>query len=518
MSSKSHLFSIHTHMTRSERLLLLELAKTLPNYPTIVEIGSYLGASTCFLAEGLLESEKEGKIFAVDTWTNIGMSEGNRETYEEFINNIQGYQSIITPLRGLSTEIVDDFDHEIDLLFIDGDHSYQGASSDLRKWLPKVKEGGIVICHDFSWAEGVRKAVREYLVPFQIAPGWQIDTIYWSKISHKRSTAASEIDVTVVVPTYQRQEHVFGALRSLVVQKTDFDFEILVLDNDCDPKLKADVLDFSGETSIPVRYIPVREIGLHNGRNLGAVEGLGEIIVYIDDDVITPPGWLAAICQPFEDSAVGGVGGKVLPQWETPPSDWVKSLPPSYFSLLNLGEISREMSNKENPYGCNMAFRRDLILSLEGFPPDGVGGGWIEWRRGDGETGFSQKVRQDGYKLMYQADAWLYHCIPTSRQTLEFARRRTMKSAISSAYSKCRELKLSRAKIARQVAQCVYQSIIPTARYLQNIPQPLEKRLRYEMAVFHNFALIMYQVRVIFDSDLRRWINKTSYWSTKAES
>ena len=60
----------------------------------------------------------------------------------------------------------------IDILFIDGDHSYEGVASDLRLFAPKLRLGGYLVCHDYQRESlpDVTKAVDEYVnkevIPF----------------------------------------------------------------------------------------------------------------------------------------------------------------------------------------------------------------------------------------------------------------------------------------------------------------------------------------------------------------
>lgn len=176
-------FSIFTHLTKAERLLLYKLALLLPNHCNIVEIGSYLGGSSVFLGSGA--KEKKGILYCVDTWRNEGMSEGPRDTYDEFIHNITPYRKWIIPLRGWSTEKAKKFDKKIDLLFIDGDHTYEAVKGDVEAWLPKLKNNGIVIFHDYSWAPGVQRTIREMIKPIQIGRGNVLDNTYWTKLNTK---------------------------------------------------------------------------------------------------------------------------------------------------------------------------------------------------------------------------------------------------------------------------------------------------------------------------------------------
>jgi len=180
------IYNIFTHLTKGEKELLFELAAQLPESPQVVEIGSYIGASTCFLAAGA--RSKGGKVVAVDTWTNIAMSEGPRDTYQEFLQNIEPFRDCIVVMQGESQEIGKNFFDAIDLLFIDGDHSYEGVCDDVKIWLPKVKDNGLVVFHDYSWADGVQRAIKEFILPIQIGKAHIFENTYWTRIRRSERT------------------------------------------------------------------------------------------------------------------------------------------------------------------------------------------------------------------------------------------------------------------------------------------------------------------------------------------
>jgi predicted O-methyltransferase YrrM len=60
----------------------------------------------------------------------------------------------------MSADIAASWPCLIDLLFIDGDHSYEGCRSDIEAWLPHVRRGAWVAFHDSGW-EGVARAIAE---------------------------------------------------------------------------------------------------------------------------------------------------------------------------------------------------------------------------------------------------------------------------------------------------------------------------------------------------------------------
>lgn len=155
-------WDIPTHLTSYELFRIYDLVKNESNVKIVVEVGSYLGASCLFMASAL--GRRNGRIYCVDTWKNDAMSEGSWDTFNFFLNNTKKFSSKITPLRGDSSKIALDFDSKIDLLFLDGDHSYAGVKSDFDAWFPKLSKGGIILMHDVGWAEGVQRVLKENLI------------------------------------------------------------------------------------------------------------------------------------------------------------------------------------------------------------------------------------------------------------------------------------------------------------------------------------------------------------------
>jgi hypothetical protein len=77
----------------------------------------------------------------------------------------------------------------LDFAFIDGDHTLDGVRRDLVAWAPKVREGGIIVGHDFSHPRdrrglwGVSRAFREFCESRnRFLRGWEKDTICWVNV------------------------------------------------------------------------------------------------------------------------------------------------------------------------------------------------------------------------------------------------------------------------------------------------------------------------------------------------
>lgn len=154
------LFRIETHMKLEERFELFRLAVLLPEGFVACEVGSYLGASSSLLAA--VASRRKGHLHAVDTWSNDHMGDDPIEdTFARFQENTQSVRQFITSHRGLATTMKDQVP-EIDLLFIDGDHSYQGVRENLLDYGPKIKSGGLLVMHDFDYQDVQRALVDTY--------------------------------------------------------------------------------------------------------------------------------------------------------------------------------------------------------------------------------------------------------------------------------------------------------------------------------------------------------------------
>ena len=89
--------NLPTWTSRSELEALYYLARGCPPRANIVEVGSYLGASTAFLAAGAWD--RKPRIFCIDTWTNETITGDERDTFAEFRRNIAPAAHMIEIVR-----------------------------------------------------------------------------------------------------------------------------------------------------------------------------------------------------------------------------------------------------------------------------------------------------------------------------------------------------------------------------------------------------------------------------------
>lgn len=135
---------------------LYDLARDVPADHAIVEIGSFRGKSTAFLAAGSRDGHG-AHVHAVDPWDLDGNPYGKHgysapEVRTDFERQLRACRlwSRVTPHRGFSTDVARDWTKPVGLLFIDGDHSEAAVRADFEAWSPHLAPGAVVAFDDYA--------------------------------------------------------------------------------------------------------------------------------------------------------------------------------------------------------------------------------------------------------------------------------------------------------------------------------------------------------------------------------
>lgn len=235
--------------------------------------------------------------------------------------------------------------------------------------------------------------------------------------------------LSAIIPTRDRHQLLDDALATLVAQvDPPPGFEVVVIDDGSEPSL-ADVVARHRGAAFPIRHVRQEPSGLNVGRNRGAAEAEGDVLAFLDDDVLVDPGWAAATYRAFADHGADGMAGRIRLKLEGDEPRWLNERLRTYLSELDRGDEPHEMPPGATPWGANCAVTRAGFEAADSFTPglDRLGKSLVS----NGDKDFFERVRATGGRILYWPEAWLWHRVPADRLTTEFFVRRARAQGVS---------------------------------------------------------------------------------------
>ena len=215
-----------------------------------------------------------------------------------------------------------------------------------------------------------------------------------------------EPTATVVIPTHRRPESLARALAVVARQHAPgLRWDVVVVDNATPPTV--------GHLQT-ARVVHEPEPGASAARNRGIAEaGDSAIVVFLDDDAVPEPGWLAALTAPIVAGEADGTGGKVVLDPTVPRPTWLdEDGIGGFLTAFDLG-ATRDLRPGEFVITASAAFRTDLLRDVGGFDT-AVGPTGARHLVND-DVLLCKRLMQRGARLRYVADAVAIHELPAER-------------------------------------------------------------------------------------------------------
>jgi GT2 family glycosyltransferase len=220
--------------------------------------------------------------------------------------------------------------------------------------------------------------------------------------------------VTVAICTRNHPHNLAICLKQLLSVRNTMPeaiVEMLVVDNaPSDDQTKNLVAAIPG-----IEYVMEPKPGLDFARNRAIQAAAGEIVAFVDDDVIVDQHWLKALYRTFiEHPDAAAVTGLVLPaELETEAQilfekrgGFEKKLMTTRYGSTLPGHPFYPCLGGQFGTGCNMAFRRQVLLELGGFDEALDTGPALP---GGGDTDMFYRVVRAGYLLIYEPRFLVFH-------------------------------------------------------------------------------------------------------------
>ena len=231
------------------------------------------------------------------------------------------------------------------------------------------------------------------------------------------------MNISVILCSFNRCECLAKALASVACLNLPehVGWEVLVVDNNSTDGTREVVQDYCRRYPSHFRYLLEHHPGKSHALNAGIREARGEVIAFIDDDVIVEPAWLHNLTSSLQSGHWAGAGGRILPQGSFAAPPWIPlqdryALAP--LAVFNPGLTAGSLG--EPPFGANMAYKRRVFEQYGGFRTDlGPGAGAGRPQKSE-DSEFGHRLLEAGEQLRYEPSATVYHAIPEFRLKMRY--------------------------------------------------------------------------------------------------
>jgi GT2 family glycosyltransferase len=214
------------------------------------------------------------------------------------------------------------------------------------------------------------------------------------------------LKTSVIIATHARPDSLPRLVASLAPQLVRDRRELIIAENGTPAPMRLAL------EAAPLKHLHDPRPGKCRIQNRAINEALGEILVFLDDDLFVAPGYLDAVEQFFDaHREFAAMKGRILPA-EDPEK---KVGPMAVYLDLPIVDHGEEVVEVRGVLGANMAFRADALRQVGPFDERlGPGAGGHEE-----ETEMSQRLRRAGFRIGYAPKAPVYHEVDPSRASRE---------------------------------------------------------------------------------------------------
>jgi GT2 family glycosyltransferase len=214
------------------------------------------------------------------------------------------------------------------------------------------------------------------------------------------------LKTSVIIATHNRPESLRRLVASLAPEIAAGAREIIIAENGSPAPTK---LSLEGA---PLKHLHEPRAGKCRIQNRAIADASGEILVFLDDDLVVAPGYIEAVEQFFDmHREFAAMKGRILPAED--PEKKVGQM--AVYLDLPIADQGEEVIEVRGVLGANMAFRAEVLKKVGQFDERlGPGAGGHEE-----ETEMSQRLRRGGFRIGYAPKALVYHEVDPARANRE---------------------------------------------------------------------------------------------------
>ena len=277
------------------------------------------------------------------------------------------------------------------------------------------------------------------------------------------------LPISIVIPTCGRSSLLARTLHSLAsCERPDNLRRVVVVENGARGDAASIIKTFTGQLPVSTEYVASPNKSRALNRVLERTPD--ELLLFFDDDVRILPRTLAVYAAAANDRVSGFWGGRCRVDYEEEPVAWLKSYLPPSATGWSLGETACRLT-KPNALGFNWAaFSRDL-RQVGAFNEDRGPG---TFARGQ-ESEMQERLLRAGIEGEYLPNAIVYHYVPKTRCSEEWALERSRQTARACGVNVARKILIKRLRhdvmsagkilVYNALLNCFHPALSPSRRF-----------------------------------------------------
>lgn len=223
-----------------------------------------------------------------------------------------------------------------------------------------------------------------------------------------------------MIPSRNRSRLLADCVESVLRQDTDVPYEVVVIDDGSTDDTRARIEALVPGADGVLRYVRQSSGGLNAARNAGLRNTQAPTVAFLDDDALAPQTYVGAVVEGARANPdVECFGGRIRLRLEGKVPRWCGREPIGETELEE-GDTDRVV---EAAWGANLIVRRSAIERVGPFAEDmALYGDEVEWQ---------SRIRREGGRVVYLANAWVWHRRTGEELRLQALLRRNFRKGLS---------------------------------------------------------------------------------------
>jgi GT2 family glycosyltransferase len=205
---------------------------------------------------------------------------------------------------------------------------------------------------------------------------------------------------SIIIISYKRKHRLLSLLDGLSSSAIP-NIEILIVEQG--ENNETEISAFARKEKISLKYIYLPTPSMTHARNVGARAATGELLLFLDDDVMPRPGLIPGHIKNFADMQVAATCGRCLTLGQPVEAGKVNTGRISLFGVFSDGFSSTIKQKVDTVIGCNMCWRKNVFLELGGMDEQFTGNALRE------ESDLSLRAKKVGYTIVFEPTAVIEH-------------------------------------------------------------------------------------------------------------